>query len=259
MRFVQLSDPHIVPPERQPVLGRDTVAHLRQAVAAVNRLSPAPDFAVLTGDLTNDEAEDSYAVVRSFLDKANVPVYPIPGNHDTRILFRRIILGAPDPRPDRIYRAFVHDGCQIILLDTLDEGQVTGAIDEAQLEWLDDTLTSNPGMPAVVCCHHPPVEVGVPWMDALMLQEADRLLRVLDNHPAVRWVLCGHVHMIARIQRGRVTVLTAPALSAQFRKEPLPPPAEKPHALITDEPPAFRIVDIRNGVFETSICRIAGE
>ncbi|MBI4552848.1 MAG: phosphodiesterase [Candidatus Latescibacteria bacterium] len=253
MRFVQLSDPHLVVPEKQPVLGHDTVARLRAAVDAVNRLRPAPDFVILTGDLTNDEQEASYTLVKSILSRLDMPLYPAVGNHDARLPFRRIILEEPDPKPDRVHYAFDRDGCRLAVLDTLDDGKVTGSIDDAQLDWLDTLLRDDPEPPTVVCCHHPPVPVGVAWMDHLMLQEADRLLRVLDRHPSVRWVLCGHVHSPFCIDRGRVTYFTAPSVSFQFRTEPLPPPAERPASLLSTDPPGFRVVDLRDGVFETSL------
>lgn len=240
-------------PEKQPVLGYDTAARLSAAVDAVNHLRPAPDFVILTGDLTNDEQEASYALVKSILSQLEAPLYLAVGNHDARLPFRHIMLGEPAPQPDRIHYAFHRDGYRLIVLDTLDEGNVPGWIDDVQVDWLDQTLTANADPLTIVCCHHPPVPVGVPWMDSLMLQDADRLLRVLDRHPSVRWVLCGHVHHPFCVERGRITYLTAPSVSFQFRTEPLPPPAERPASLLSTEPPAFRIVDLHDGTFETSL------
>lgn len=258
MRFVQLSDPHIVAPEKQPVLGIDTIARLRDAVSAVNRLRPAPDFVVLTGDLTNDEEEASYRQVRDILTDLEAPCHLALGNHDARRPFRRIMLDEPEPKPDRVYYAFTHDAYRIVVLDTLDEGQVPGLIDDEQLAWLDGTLTAHGETPTVILLHHPPLPVGAPWMDELMLREADRVLKIIDTHPWVRWVLCGHVHHTFRIERGHWTLFTAPSVSIQFRKEPLPPPAERPYSFISTDPPAFRIVDLHDNVFETTVCTVSG-
>ena len=231
----------------------NTIDRLSNTVSAVNRLDPAPDFVVLTGDLTSDESEASYRLVKEILADLKMPYHLAPGNHDARIPFRRIMYEETDPQPNRLHSAFVHEGVQIVILDTLDEGPVTGAIDDAQLTWLDQTLTDNGDLPAVVCMHHPPVPVGVDWMDDLMLQDAHRLLDILDGHPSVRLVLCGHVHHVFRIERKHYTVHTAPAVSVQFRKVPLPPPVERPMSFKTDEPSAFHIVDVADGVFETTV------
>lgn len=251
MRFVQLSDPHVVVPEKQPVLGHDTAARLKAAVETVNALRPPPAFVILTGDLTNDEQEASYRLVRSILAGLEAPLYLIPGNHDARLLFRRIMLAERDPLPDRVHYTFSREGYQFIMLDSLDEGKVTGLIDEAQLDWLDRTLTESDEALTIVSLHHPPVPTGVSWMDNLMLQESDRVLRVLNRHPSVRWVLCGHVHHTFVIRQGRITYLTAPSVSFQLRKEPLPPPAEGTARLLSDRPPGFRVVDLHNGQFDT--------
>lgn len=253
MRFVQLSDPHVVVPEKQPVLSHDTAARLRGAVEAVNRLHPRPVFVILTGDLTNDEQEASYELVQSILAGLEAPCYLAVGNHDARLPFRRIMLAQPNPQSDRIHYTFTRNGYRFIVLDTLDEGQITGLIDEAQLGWLERILTESDEALSVLFLHHPPVLTGVSWMDDLMLRKADRLLQVLDRHPTVRWVLCGHVHHPFWIERGRVTYLTAPSVSFQFREEPLPPPAEGSTRLLSDELPGFRIVDLQGSVLETSL------
>lgn len=257
MRFVQLSDPHVVPLERQPVHKFNTAERLRCAIAAVNRLRPAPEFVVLTGDLTNDEQASSYRLVKALLSELTVPCHLIPGNHDARKPFREVMLGESNPLPQPLSKTFIHGDCRIILLDTLDEGRVTGAIDSAQLVWLKDILSSNDGRSIVVCMHHPPVVLGVPWLDDLMLQDADQLLDVLDANESVKMVLCGHVHHDFCIERRHYSVYTCPAVSVQFRKEPLPSPAERPLSLMTDDPAAFRIIDVTDGHFETTTYSVA--
>ena len=253
IRLVQISDPHVVVPEKQPVPGHNTAERLRAAVEAVNGLCPRPDFVILTGDLTNDEEEGSYLLVKSILTQLQAPLYLAVGNHDARLLFRRIMMGEVNPQPDPIHYTFHRNGYRFIILDSLEEGKITGSVDETQLSWLDDTLSDSSERFTIVCLHHPPVPTGVWWMDSMMLQQPDRLLRVLGRHPSVRWVLCGHVHHAFFIRRGRITYLTAPSVSFQFRQDPLPPPAENPARLLSAEPPGFRIVDFSHGVLNTSL------
>ncbi len=255
MRFVQFSDPHVVAAEKQPVFGYNTAHRLKTAVTAINRLRPRPEFVILTGDLTNDEQESSYFLVKSILARLEVPLYLAVGNHDARVPFRRIMLGESNPQGDRIHYSFSRNGYRFVVLDSLDEGKVTGSMDDRQLDWLHQTLTDTGKAPTLVCLHHPPVPTGAPWMDSLMLQEADRLLEVLEHHRSVHWVLCGHVHHPFCIERGRIKYLITPSVSFQFRKKPLP--TEGPARLLSTKPPAFRIVDLRDEVFETSLHEIS--
>ena len=253
MRIVQLSDPHIEAPERQPVLGRNTITQLQDAVHAINTLSPVPDFVILTGDQTNDEANDSFEQVKQVLGRLQMPCHLVLGNHDARTPFRRIMLGEDTPSSDRYYYTVKQNGYRFIILDTLDEGKVTGLMDKSQLDWLEAELAEAEELFTVICMHHPPISVGVDWMDALILQEPERLLRIFDASPCLKLVLCGHVHHPFQIQHNDFTILTAPAISVQFCKVPLPPPTEKPYTLFTDAPPAFRIVDLSPEGWETTL------
>lgn len=254
MRIVQLSDPHIVPADRQPVHGQDTLGRLRAAVDAVNRLIPAPDLVVMTGDQSNDGSEDSYRALKEVLSLLRFPCHMAMGNHDYRPVFRRIMLEASDADSTPYYYALNRTGHRIIVLDTLEEGEVAGWLDDAQLDWLEQELSS--GLPSVICMHHPPVPVGVAWMDELILKESDRFLRICEARSSLRLILCGHVHHDFRMNLEHVTVLTAPSVGLQFRKDPVIN-ADGTRVIATDEPAAFRIVDLDGSDWKTSIHRLA--
>ncbi len=253
MRIVQLSDPHIVPADRQPVHGQDTLGRLRAAVDAVNRLIPAPDLVVMTGDQSNDGSEDSYRALKEVLSLLRFPCHMAMGNHDYRPVFRRIMLEESDADSAPYYYTLNRTGHRVIVLDTQEEGEVAGWLDDAQLNWLEQELSS--GLPSVICMHHPPVPVGVAWMDELILQESDRFLRICEARTALRLILCGHVHHDFRMNLKHVTVLTAPSVGLQFRKDPVIN-ADGTRVIATDEPAAFRIVDLDGSDWKTSIHRL---
>ncbi len=253
MRIVQLSDPHIVPADRQPVHGQDTLRRLRAAVEAVNRLIPAPDLVVMTGDQINDGSEDSYRALKDLLPSLRFPCRMAMGNHDYRPAFRRVMLEESGADSAPYYYALDRVGHRIIVLDTQDEGEVAGRLDDAQLNWLEQELYS--GLPSVICMHHPPVPVGVDWMDELILQDSGRFLRICENRPSLRLILCGHVHYDFHMKLGHATVLTAPSVGLQFRKDPVTK-ADGTRVIATDEPAAFRLVDLDGPDWTTSIHRL---
>ena len=250
MRIVQLSDPHIVPPDRQPVHGQDTLGRLQAAVDAVNRLIPAPDLVVMTGDQVNDGTEDSYRAMKDVLSSLRFPCHMAMGNHDYIPVFRRIMLGESFANPAPYYYSLDRTGHRIIVLDTQDAGEVAGRLDNAQLDWMERELST--GRPSVVCMHHPPVPVGVAWMDELILKDGDRFLRICNAQASLRLILCGHVHHDFRMDLDHATVLTAPSVGLQFRTDPVIKP-DGTRVIATDEPAAFRIVDIDGRDWKTSI------
>ncbi len=250
MRIVQLSDPHIVPADRQPVHGQDTLGRLRAAINAVNQLRPSPDLVVMTGDQTNDGSEDAYRATKEALSGLRFPCHMALGNHDFRPAFHRIMLGASGTNPGPYYYSLDRAGHRIVVLDTQDEGEVAGRLDDDQLDWLEQELSS--GLPAVICMHHPPVPVGVPWMDELILQDSDRFLEICGARASLRLILCGHVHHDFRMELEHATVLTAPSVGLQFRKDPVIR-ADGTRVIATDEPAAFRIVDLDGADWNTSI------
>jgi predicted MPP superfamily phosphohydrolase len=78
--IAQISDPHV----GLHADYADSVEALERAVAAVGEMDPVPVAVLLTGDLTFDGNPAEYEVLRELLEPLEMPVHPIPGNHDRR-------------------------------------------------------------------------------------------------------------------------------------------------------------------------------
>ena len=88
MLIAQLSDPHLRP---RGVLYQglvDSNAMLVAAIETLNRLSPAPDVVILSGDVVDTGTRDEYAFAQELLGQISQPLFAIPGNHDEREAFR---------------------------------------------------------------------------------------------------------------------------------------------------------------------------
>ncbi len=65
------------------------------------------------------------------------------------------------PRPGVPIRYAVEQfPVRLLGLDTLVPGADGGALDAAQLEWLEAQLAAAPGRPTLIFLHHPPVKTG---------------------------------------------------------------------------------------------------
>jgi 3',5'-cyclic AMP phosphodiesterase CpdA len=196
MQLVQISDLH-VRPEGRIAYGRvDTNAMLRDAVAAILRMDPAPDGVIVSGDLTDCGLEAEYALLAHLLGTLPMPVWVIPGNHDDPAA----LVGALGHRcpylPREGFVQYVVDDLplRLIFLDTTVTGQTHGRMCDARLAWLDGQLRLGAGRPTMIVMHHPPFLTGIDGMDALRCLNGDAMAAIVARHPEVERVVAGHYH-----------------------------------------------------------------
>jgi 3',5'-cyclic AMP phosphodiesterase CpdA len=199
----QISDLHIVEEGERCVGEIDTAAFLRRAVAALGRLDPPPEVVLITGDLVNDGRPAQYAHLRQLLEPLEVELLVLPGNHDARAPLRQALglaggqpVGGEPPEDAPCDFAVRIGPLHLVGLDSLVPGRPGGALVQAQLDRLDETLASMPEAPTIVALHHPPFVTGIGHMDAMRLapRSADAVAAVIARHPQVERVVCGHVH-----------------------------------------------------------------
>ena len=182
----------------------------------ISHLAPPPAFVICTGDLISDDDPQSYRVLKHLADQLPVPAYFALGNHDLRQSFRQVFLGEQVPTAAPYYYAFDVHRYRFIVLDSLLEGEVGGALDATQLAWLDATLGDAPRRPTVAFVHHPPVPTGIARFDAHATAHSAEILEVFAKHKQVRRVFFGHVHMALHITAGGVQFSSVPSTCYQF-------------------------------------------
>ena len=243
MIIAQLTDTHLLPEGRKLANLIDTNAQLEAAVSGLNALSTPADVVLVTGDLVDDGASESYAALRERLAALTSPFYLIPGNHDRR---QALVEAFPDhaylPRAGFLHYAIEDHAVRLIGLDTQVEGEDGGAFCAERLAWLDAALAAEPDRPTLICMHHPPFESGIRWMDAMGLSGASDLRAVLSGHLQVHLVVCGHIHRPFHSMLGGVPVAVAPSTAWQVHLD-LSPEAG-PHAAVE---PAAALLHVWNG------------
>jgi 3',5'-cyclic AMP phosphodiesterase CpdA len=249
MRLLQLSDPHVRVPG-DPLAGQvETLAFLERAVAAVGHLSPAPDLVVITGDIVDQMAPEEYRLARAVLDRIALPLYVLPGNHDSRagcLEFLGPYLG-PVLGPECLAQVIDRFPLRVVLLDSVIPMRGQGQLGAEQLAWLDGVLRDGPARPTLLALHHPPFEVGIGFMDRLGLTDRDELAGVVARHPQVVAVLAGHVHRTIVGRIGQVVAMTAPSTAHQI---PLDLTPDGPETFVF-EPPGFLLHEWDGRVLRT--------
>ena len=220
MRFVVLSDTHV---DEDPQAAYNDVKPnppLREAVRRINAMRPAPQEAVVLGDLARNATEGDYKVYLAIISGLKVKtVRHLLGNHDKYPEFRKIILKdltgpAPGGWPPPTYCRAWDFGAdwRMISLDTRRGGQVIGEVGKGQLAWLEAQLKAAAGKNVLVFMHHHPT---VSSDDGIV--SSAQFLAVVDRHANIRAIFCGHRHVLAFERHKKVHIVSVPATSWAFR------------------------------------------
>lgn len=235
--IAQITDLHLRPRGLACYRVSDTNMMAERAVRSLLAFSPKLDAVVMTGDLTDRDDPREYAVARALLDRLDVPVFLMPGNHDSSDGMRREMAGYPgisETRDGKIHYAAVVNGVRIIALDTHVPGRPQGQLGHEQLSWLQQELSGS-NAPTMIALHHPPALSGIEHMDAMGLLDAPELAEVLAPHGQVKRILCGHLHrpIIAEFA-GKVMTL-APSTGHQVELDL----SQDGAAMFRFEPPSY--------------------
>ena len=208
MRIAHLSDLHLT---RGP-LAAQPAAGLADALGRLLAVEPRPDCVVITGDLADTGHPDEYATLRAILRKCPLPVHLLPGNHDDpAALVARF--GDTPYLGNGVSPSYTveYPEATLVIANSWVQGSPAGCLGPAQLAWIDQALGARPDVPAFVCLHHPPVPVGIPFLDGMILDDAAGLAAVIGKHPHVVRVLAGHVHRDTSALFAGTVMTTAPS------------------------------------------------
>jgi 3',5'-cyclic AMP phosphodiesterase CpdA len=210
-----------------------------EALSRVRALDPLPDCVLITGDLADHGNPAEYEAARELLQTLDIPVHAIPGNHDNAETMLQALSGTPYVRAAkeerRCYYRVDYPGLRLLCCDSSVPGRHDGELGPAQLGWLDSELRRDPEVPAIVALHHHPVPSGIAVMDHLMLSDSAALAAVLDRHPPLIRVLCGHLHRPMFAMFAGSLLMSAPSTYRQVFLDLRP----RPDGAYVDEPPAF--------------------
>jgi Icc protein len=212
--LIQISDLHI----GAEWTGADPREALAKAIAAVAAFPDRPDAVLVSGDLTEHGGEAEYELAAELLAGLPAPFHVLPGNHDRRAPLRRAF-GLAGAGEEPIQYAVDLGPLRLLALDSLRPGRDRGGLDERRLAWLESELRREPGRPALIAVHHPPLRLGIRVWDEIGLdaEGCAGLERVVAANPQVLGIVSGHVHRALVGQVGGRPALAVPSVYAQAR------------------------------------------
>lgn len=234
-RFVHFSDTHI-----QPELGAGDGC--KACFDAIRKTGV--ELAIAGGDLVMDAAEQGrdraklqFDLYAEALQRIEVPVRSVPGNHDVFGTSAKSGVSRSDPQfgkkmfADRIgpvYSSFDHKGVHFVLLDSIGigaDGSFRGEIDDAQLEWLrGDLAKAGKSRPVIAVTHVPLVSAAMqivpdPWKtpQTYLVTNSRAVLDVFAGYN-VRAVLQGHTHIRENVMYDGCQFITSGAVCGNWWK-----------------------------------------
>lgn len=241
MLVAQITDIHLGFEPDTP--GEFNRQRLDRALDALTALDPQPDLLLATGDLVDRGDVDSYRRLREAFAALPFPVHYAMGNHDVRRNFAQAFPEAG--LVNGFLQYTIETGpLRLVVLDTLQEGRHGGAFCERRAQWLRETLDAAPDRKTLIVQHHPPVEVGIAWMNTDPAEPwVHRLADCLRGRPNVIGLVCGHVHRAIVTRWEDVIVATCPSTAPQVALElqPIDPAQPDGRPLIVADPPAYAL------------------
>jgi len=147
-------------------------------------------FIITGGDLTNTGVEADFQGFAQTMNQLDVDWYPVLGNHDKTNPGWEGWYETHFGRTETYY-SFYSGSYHFIILDSAVPGQVQGGLDDTQLEWLNNELDAARETPALIFMHHMTDRTDINGLDE---DSKAKLDSILDSHPNVLTVHCGHVH-----------------------------------------------------------------
>ncbi|NUR86793.1 MAG: phosphodiesterase [Nonomuraea sp.] len=192
--FAHVSDIHVGGSEQSVARAEAVMRHLETLKL---------DAIIVTGDIADHALPEEYEIAKGLLG-SSAPLIVCPGNHDSVPEFERHLGSA-----NQVLRL---PGLTLALADSSIPGRPDGYLRDETLEWLEGVLAERPDVPAFVGMHHPAVELGVPYVDRIRLNEPERLAAVIRRHPNVAGVLVGHAHTGVATRFAGVPHVVAPGV-----------------------------------------------
>jgi len=211
MRLLLINDLHIAKPGEftHGVNVRENFINILEKIRGI----PA-DLLVINGDLCFSVGEQEiYNWIKEQLSSLPFDVAVTSGNHDDPVLLAAAFGKQAHLREEEFYYYEKFQDQHLIFLDT-----TKGTISRQQLTWLEEQLNTIP-FEAFIFMHHPPVKVGVPYMDDQhSLRNMSDVQEVLLNFSGNAYVFSGHYHVEKVVQLENITLMVTPSCFFQINQ-----------------------------------------
>jgi Icc protein len=215
-KIIQISDSHLFQNNDLTLFSVKSNFRFEKVLSQIiSNESIDTDLILITGDISQDETPESYQVIADHLDKLNIPIFWIPGNHDNLSVMQSTFQNTKNFN----YVKFLSlPYWHLIFINTKLINSDSGFLHPDELNTLSLELEKAPAnKKLVIIMHHHPIPVGTPLIDKYILQNRKEFLNILPTDKDIL-ILCGHVHGDYKIIQNNITLETCPATCLQWKK-----------------------------------------
>ena len=166
----------------------DTLSYLK---SFINKKSFLPDMFLLTGDLSQDGTKSSYQFLLYHLEKFNIKIAYVPGNHDNLSNLEEVFKKSSLVLKEKVVN--LPNAWKLVLLNSVNVGKTAGYLSKDELLFLQSTLTQSKNTKIVVVLHHHPVLINH-YMDKYILENFDEFQQIIFKFSSIKAVIFGHIH-----------------------------------------------------------------
>lgn len=170
--------------------------------------------------MQNGELEE-YAHLQKLLAPLESPLYLVPGNRDNKTALRTAFKNQSYIPVEDSFLHYTIDGypLRLIALDSTEPEERKGVFCSARQQWLDTVLREQPSYPTILFIHHPPFDVEEHYTGGYRCpEEAVALAEIVNRHPQVKRMLCGHVHCLFECDWAGSRASTMPSIAVDVRR-----------------------------------------
>lgn len=219
MIIAQITDTHIVPKGQvwNSLPQTQVESRLKLIVDNLNTLNPKPDVVLLTGDTVDEGKAEAYSHLKEILEPLSIPLYIIPGNHDSREEMR-LAFQYENYMPREGFIHYVMDDypVRLVALDTVVPNKTWGLLCKERVDWLEHTLQENREKPTLIFMHHPLIEVDHEVVDYVKCFAPDGFESLIQSFPNIIGIIAGHNHRPSMTLFGGALCFVAPSVAPQF-------------------------------------------
>ncbi|MEA9391461.1 metallophosphoesterase [Acerihabitans sp. TG2] len=215
MKILQLTDCHIFSTPDMTLHGHPTHRHLEKTINYILEHKKLGCEAVLvTGDISQDGSLASYQLALQQIERLQLPVFYIAGNHDDPDHLAFIFNSSP------VVNDINHlclDNWRFVAINTIQPGKDTGWLAAQELGRLEQQLLTYRSKNIALIMHHHPLPVGIPLVDDYRLLNGADIMELCHAHSHIKSLICGHAHTDYTERQNQCLITVGPATCFQWQ------------------------------------------